>query len=52
MNRLLKDLSTIDRVQNPSSALNDRRDSEEENADEGWMNVFPPILPYVPIQLR
>ena len=32
MNRLLKDLS-IDRAQNP--ALNDRWDSEEEDADDG-----------------
>jgi GPN-loop GTPase len=39
MNRLLKDLS-IDRAQNPSSALNDRWDSEEENADEGDIDIM------------
>ena len=39
MNRLLKDLS-IDRAQNPDSALNDRWDSEEEDADEGDMDII------------
>ena len=39
MNRLLKDLS-IDRAQNPSSALNDRWDSEEEDDDEGDIDII------------
>ena len=43
MNRLLKDLS-IDRAQNPASALNDRWDSEEEeeeeDADEGDIDII------------
>ena len=39
MNRLLKDLS-IDRAQNPASALNDRWDSEEEDADDGDMDII------------
>ena len=39
MNRLLKDLS-IDRAQNPSSALNDRWDSEEEDADDGDIDII------------
>jgi hypothetical protein len=40
MNRLLKDLS-IDRAQNPASALNDRWDSEEEeDADDGDMHII------------
>jgi hypothetical protein len=40
MNRLLKDLS-IDRAQNPASALNDRWDSEEEeDADDGGMHII------------
>ena len=39
MNRLLKDLS-IDRAQNPASALNDRWDSDEEEDDEGDINII------------
>lgn len=40
MNRLLKDLS-IDRAQNPASALNDRWDSEEEeDDDDGDINII------------
>ena len=40
MNRLLKDLS-IDRAKNPASALNDRWDSEEEDADdEGDVDII------------
>jgi len=39
MNRLLKDLS-IDRAQNPAGALNDRWDSEEEDADDGDMDII------------
>ena len=39
MNRLLNDLS-IDRAQNPASALNDRWDSEEEDADEGDIDII------------
>lgn len=39
MNRLLKDLS-IDRAQNPASALNDRWDSEEEDADEEDIDII------------
>ena len=40
MNRLLKDLS-IDRARNPASALNDRWDSEEEDADdEGDIDII------------
>ena len=37
MNRLLKDLS-IDRARNP--ALNDRWDSEEEDADDGDVDII------------
>jgi GPN-loop GTPase len=58
MNRLLKDLS-IDRVQNPSSAFNDRWDSEEEDADEGDMDIidrckrgfFDDFFPHFPLLL-
>ena len=39
MNRLLKDLS-IYRAQNLASALNGRWDSEEEDADEGDVDVI------------
>lgn len=39
MNRLLKDLS-IDRARNPASALNDRWDSEEEDADDGDIDII------------
>jgi hypothetical protein len=39
VNRLLKDLS-IDRVQNPANALNDRWDSEEEDADDGDVDII------------
>ena len=41
MNRLLKDLA-IDRAKNPTSALNDRWDSEDEEDvdDEGDINII------------